>query len=135
MKIDVGQEAMLRIVRANSYSTGVPFANLKIYVTHGGIERTRAGVRRRFISSRTRTCKEKHICRIPLKTRGVTPEHKDRPCRAKSDQTDSGPDVNRSADAITAGRDEQKTLIRLFLHSIDRLLQRGGIVCDSVTLH
>src|ERR1700739_2078335 len=106
MKIDVRQETMLGVMRTDSDSAWVSVANLEIYVADCGIKRTRIRIRRRFIPLWTRTCKEKHICRIPLKARRFSGQHKDRAGCPKSDQADSGANIKRSYDPIEARRYE-----------------------------
>src|ERR1700746_2730511 len=98
MKVDVSQETMLGIMRTDSDSARGSVANLEIYVADGRIKRTRIRVRRRLIPLRARTCKEKHICRIPLKPRSVSGEYEDRAGRPKSEQADFATCINTSSD-------------------------------------
>src|SRR5260370_10660269 len=68
-----------------------------------------------------------------MKARRVCAQHKDRPGFTESDQSNSWPDVDRLTEAIAAGRNKKNALVRGFLNLVDCLLQRVGIVGNSVS--
>jgi hypothetical protein len=80
MEVDVGQKAMLRIVRAYADGTRISFSNFKVDVADGGIERAGVRIRRRFIRLGSTTREKYHVRRPSLKTRSLRGEHK---CRAR----------------------------------------------------
>src|SRR5580693_7972230 len=131
----MSQEAMLRIVRAYAYRSRISFLDFNVDIADRGIERTGVGVRWSCIRVRS-TAREEHHVRGPLlKTRRVCSQHKGRPRGSEADQPDSGPDVDRPGQTVPAEWNKQNALVRRLSNRIDRLLQNGGIIRDSIPLY
>ena len=122
VKVHVGQKAMLGIVRAYAHSARIPVLNFNVEVADCGIERTGARIRRRFICTWAGTREEHHISGPLLKTRRACGENKCGPRSSKSDQPDSGPDIDRPGQTVAAGGNEQNALVGFLLNLIDGLL-------------
>ena len=64
-------------------------------------------------------------------TRGVGGQDDDRPRGPVTDQADARPEVQGTADAIAAFREENDALTGGFLDPINGLLKRGGVVASA----
>src|SRR5580692_12575971 len=126
---------MLRIMGAYAHRTRISLLDLNVDIADRRIKRTRVRIRWRGIRVRPTTCEEEHVPRPLLKTRGVCREHKCRPRGPKTDQPDSGPDVDRPGETVTARWNKQNALVRRLANLIDRPLQNGGVIRDSIPLY
>jgi hypothetical protein len=62
-------------------------------------------------------------------------EHKDWALPTITDQTDTGPEMQRRADAVTSLGKKNNALIRGFGDSVDRGLEADCIIRNAVPLH
>src|ERR1700688_3695784 len=130
IKIHVRQIGMLGISRAHASGAGISVLNFYVDVAHCGIKRswicvwgTRRCFQFRFAdvlkSSGTRTSEKHHVRRSLLKAGGIPRQHKSRASCAETDEANTGPDVNRPAQAITACGNEYDALISVVLHFVN----------------
>src|SRR5260221_6666829 len=145
VEIHVREEAVLRIVRANSDSSGISILNFDINVTHRGVESSRTGVWWSFFragfrfpprASRARQAagEENHVRWPLLKARCVAAQDEDRAGLAVTDGADSRPYVNGFRDAVAAGRQEKDPLVGRLLDLVDGLLQDVRIICNAISV-
>ena len=126
---------MLGVVGAHADCSRISVCYLDIEVADRGIEGARVCIRRSGTRGRTSSCEEEHVRGSLLKSGCIWCENQCRPGFAESDQANSGPDIDCFRQPVSARRNKQDPLIRLFLNLVDGLLKRGCVVSDSVALH
>src|SRR5260370_14465817 len=143
--IHVREETVLRIVSANSDSSGISILNFDINVAHRRVESSRIGVWWSFFCagfrfpqgpSRARQAagEENHVRRRFLKARRVATEDKDRAGLAVTDDADSRPRVNGSYDAVAAGWQEKNPLVGRLLALVDGVRQVFRIIAEAISV-
>src|ERR1700746_406813 len=126
---------MLGIAGAHADCSGISVCYLDIEIADRGIEGARVCIRRSGARGGASSGEEDHVRGALLKCGCIWCENQRRPGIAKSDQANSGPDIDCSREPVSARRNKQDPLIRLFLNLVDGLLKRGRVVSDSVALH
>ena len=151
-ELHVCEETMLCIRRPHRDRTRVAVLDDDVDVAQRGIERAGIGIanrrrkvdRRRFRlgtledeariagPSRQTPYKVKQVGRTCLKSRSRCAEHEQGPRASVADYADTRPDADGPAQSIRARRHEQDAARRRSRYAIDRALQRGTIVADSI---
>ena len=85
--------------------------------------------------ARTTASEENHVAHSLLEARRILAENSDGTGCAVSDDTNSGPHMNRSADAVGALGNEDDSLLGCLLHLIDGLLKSVAVIGNSVSMH
>src|SRR5277367_1180062 len=126
---------MLRVMGAYAHGARISLLDFDVDIADRGIKCSRVGIRWRRIRIRPAAREEYHVSGPLLKTRSVCSQHKCGPHSPKADQPDSGPDIDRLRQTVAARWNKQDALVRRLANLVDRLLQHGGVIRDSVALY